>query len=82
MFFKIFNKNEIIVFKDCPSCGSLIMYNETFPIVWGHYSILEADQLCMHRLLQEDKGWFYKIYKSYKSYKFYKFYLSYMSYTS
>jgi hypothetical protein len=42
--------------KECDHCGSLFMYEDTFPVQWGHYSVLEADLLCIHRLLQENKG--------------------------
>jgi len=48
--------NIYFYLKDCQKCGSLIIYENTFPIYWGHSSILEADLLCIHRLLQDNKG--------------------------
>ena len=29
---------------------------KTFPIVWGHVSIIEADLICMNRLIEQNKG--------------------------
>ena len=29
---------------------------KTFPLVWGHVSIIEADLICMNRLIEQNKG--------------------------
>ena len=42
--------------QECKDCGSLIVLENTFPLVWGDVSVIEADLVCMNSLLEQNKG--------------------------
>ena len=44
-------------FQDCSDCGALVVMETTFPLYWGHYSVIEADMLCLSRLTAENQGY-------------------------
>ena len=48
--------NFLNYFQNCSTCGSLVVIENPFPVIWGHVSIVEADLVCIDRLLEENKG--------------------------
>ena len=51
--------------QKCKDCGSLIVLENTFPLIWGDVSVIEADLVCMNSLLEQNKGKYFVKKKEY-----------------